>query len=112
MHRATLELRERQLRVQKLAAKYEVMVGKRNNKGDDDEEGEHSQAYFVIKAAQEREQLQRQGDELDAKIRKAEKEVGRAPELGLVRALTSPVAWLVGTSVVVAGVRRSSIVHG
>mmetsp|Transcript_5128 Transcript_5128/g.9691 ORF Transcript_5128/g.9691 Transcript_5128/m.9691 type:complete len:950 (+) Transcript_5128:130-2979(+) len=75
MHRATLELRERQLRVQKLAAKYEVMVGKRNNKGDDDEEGEHSQAYFVIKAAQEREQLQRQGDELDAKIRKAEKEV-------------------------------------
>merc|ERR1711907_733677 len=34
-----------------------------------------SQTYFLIKAAQEREQLQRDGDLLDAKLKKTEKEI-------------------------------------
>eukprot|EP00854_Cymbomonas_tetramitiformis_P008918 gene8918-10568_t len=72
LHRATLELKERQLRVQKLQSKYEVLIGRVQ---PEEGEEERSQAYYVIKAAQEREDLQRQGDALDAQIRKAEAEV-------------------------------------
>ena len=59
-----------------LRIKYEGLIQK--NKGGSDGDGEvqeHSQAYFVIKAAQDREELQRYGDELDGKIRKCEKEL-------------------------------------
>uniref|UniRef100_A0A061QV58 Flagella associated protein n=1 Tax=Tetraselmis sp. GSL018 TaxID=582737 RepID=A0A061QV58_9CHLO len=83
LHRVTLELRERELKVEKLQNKYETMTSKQ--KQEDGEE--NSQAYYVIKAAQEREELQRKGDDLDAKIRKAEKEV-RALEKSLEKLST------------------------
>jgi coiled-coil domain-containing protein 39 len=41
--------------------------------GDDGQE--KSQAYFIIKAAQKREELQREGDNLDQEIQKCEREI-------------------------------------
>lgn len=76
-HRVAREFSERRMHVEKLQAKYETLC-KSANIGDDDEGApgeEKSQAYFVIKAAQRREELQRQGDELDDKIRIAEREL-------------------------------------
>eukprot|EP00958_Prasinococcus_capsulatus_P014182 scaffold1483_cov379-Prasinococcus_capsulatus_cf.AAC.14 len=72
IHRATLDQREREVKVCKLKSKYEVIVGKMKA---DEENEERSPAYYVIKAAQEREILQRDGEELSANIDKAEKEV-------------------------------------
>mmetsp|Transcript_4386 Transcript_4386/g.10991 ORF Transcript_4386/g.10991 Transcript_4386/m.10991 type:complete len:540 (-) Transcript_4386:72-1691(-) len=78
IHRITLELKEREMKIDKLQAKYDTLANKQKA-----EEGEEvTQAYYVIKAAQQREELQRKGDDLDAKIRKAEKEV-RALEKSL-----------------------------
>ena len=48
---------------------------------------EHSQAYYVLQAAQQTEEMQRAGDELDSKIRKAEREI-RALENTLAHLLT------------------------
>ncbi|KAG2422661.1 hypothetical protein HXX76_015898 [Chlamydomonas incerta] len=74
VHRITLELKERLLRCEKLQAKFEIISAKHRGSGEDDGE-EKTQAYYVIKAAQEREALQREGDDLDGRIRVAEKEV-------------------------------------
>merc|ERR1719262_1102567 len=60
-HKAAVELAERKTKIYNLKMKYENVANKVKK-----EEGEqHSQAHFVIKAAQEKEELQRQGDELD-----------------------------------------------
>lgn len=71
VHRLNLELREREMRAQALEAKYGV-VSSKSFKEDGEEK---SQAYFLIKAAMEREELQREGNELDEQIQRAEKEV-------------------------------------
>lgn len=60
------------MRAEKLACKFETIT-KKHMATDEDEP--KSQAYYVIKAAQEREDLQKHGDELEAAVRKAEKEV-------------------------------------
>ncbi len=59
-HRIAIELAERRNKVKNLRIKYESLVQKAH--GSEDGEAEHSQAYYVIKASQEREELQRKGD--------------------------------------------------
>jgi coiled-coil domain-containing protein 39 len=75
-HKLAVELQLRQQKVKNLRIKFEGLVQRnKSSSGDVEADGEHTQAYFVIKAAQEREELQRFGDELDGKIRKSEKEI-------------------------------------
>ena len=72
-HRVTVELAELTTRVEKLRAKFETLMKISGN--DDEEGGEKSQAYFVIQAAQRREELQREGDELDAQNKHREQKL-------------------------------------
>lgn len=75
-HKVAMELQQRSLKLDTLKAKFETLAKSFSLRGEGDDDGEEkSQAYFVIKAAQQREELQRAGDELDAKIRVAEREV-------------------------------------
>lgn len=70
-HKISVELAERSIKLDTLKAKYDTLSAMAPY-GD---EGPQSQAYYVIKAAQKREELQRKGDELDHNIRVAEKEI-------------------------------------
>lgn len=73
-HRLALDLTDRQTKIGLLKARYETLCAR--VRGTDDGTGEvRSQAYFILKAAQKREDLQREGDELDQAIRKAEREI-------------------------------------
>uniref|UniRef100_A0A8C3XKE0 Coiled-coil domain-containing protein 39 n=1 Tax=Chelydra serpentina TaxID=8475 RepID=A0A8C3XKE0_CHESE len=66
------EFQDRLSKIEKLRCRYEILtIVMMPPEGEE----EKSQTYYVIKAAQEKEDLQREGDDLDAKIRKAEKEV-------------------------------------
>ena len=77
-HKAQLDVGQRRHQVQKLTAKYDILrkSSKLRAQDDDDDAGEpKSQAYYLILAAQKREELQRQGDELDQEIRRREREM-------------------------------------
>jgi UDP-glucose:O-linked fucose beta-1,3-glucosyltransferase len=71
-HSASSELRNRLSKIDKLKKRYEILI---TQFAPEEGEEQVSQTYYVIKAAQKREELQREGDELDANIRKAEKEI-------------------------------------
>ena len=74
-HKSAMELSQKLIKVNNLKLKYESIVQKNKKSGDDDSGiGEHSQAYYVIKTAQEREELARQKDEMQGKIRKMQKD--------------------------------------
>jgi chromosome segregation ATPase len=71
-HSAASELRERVGKVEKLKKRYEILM---TQFAPEDDQEDHSQAYYVIQAARKREELQNEGDELDSNIRVAEKEI-------------------------------------
>ncbi|XP_009705852.1 PREDICTED: coiled-coil domain-containing protein 39, partial [Cariama cristata] len=70
--RISAEFQDRLNKIDKLRCRYEILtVVMMPPEGEE----EKTHAYYVIKAAQEKETLQREGDDLDAKICKAEKEI-------------------------------------
>nr|XP_060623441.1 coiled-coil domain-containing protein 39 [Anolis sagrei ordinatus] len=67
----SLEFHERLSKIEKLRGRYEIItIVMMPPEGEE----EKTHTYYVIKAAQEKEDLQREGDALDAKIQNAEKE--------------------------------------
>ncbi|XP_072201132.1 coiled-coil domain-containing protein 39 isoform X1 [Excalfactoria chinensis] len=70
--RISAEFQDRLNKIDKLRCRYEVLtIIMMPPEGEE----EKSQTYYVIKAAQEKEALKREGDDLDAKISKAENEI-------------------------------------
>lgn len=78
-HNLALDLKERLLKIDKLKKKYGTIAARlqRGDAADAPGGDEKSQAYFMIAAAQEREELQRQGDQLNADINKTTTEIAQ-----------------------------------
>jgi len=73
-HKIAVQLADRQNKVRNLKIKYESLIQRKQGSSSTNV-NEHSQAYYMIRAAQEKEELQRKEDELKAKILKNEKEL-------------------------------------
>ena len=71
-HHNALELAQRKVVEEKLRSKYEVLTNARMEQTDS---SENSHIYKLIRAAQRKEELQIEGDELDRKIQVKEKEL-------------------------------------
>jgi len=71
-HEFLTTLNEKKMMVEKLEARLKAV---QSTMSSSDSGEKKSQTYFLIKAAQEREQLQRDGDLLDAKLKQTEKEI-------------------------------------
>eukprot|EP00041_Stephanoeca_diplocostata_P024511 m.623129 g.623129 ORF g.623129 m.623129 type:complete len:930 (-) comp22544_c0_seq6:533-3322(-) len=69
----TKELTERNVRIDQLRKKHEIVSFSMKSIGEDGEP--QSEAFLIVKIAQEREEMQQKGDKLDALIRKREKEL-------------------------------------
>ncbi|NXT84754.1 CCD39 protein, partial [Zapornia atra] len=70
--RVSAEFQDRLSKIDNLRRRYEILtVAMMPPEGEE----EKTHAYYVIKAAQKKEELQREGDDLDAKTCKAEKEL-------------------------------------
>jgi len=74
LHASVMELRDRELKASTLQKKLDLLVDKMRAEMGGPEERK-SPAYYVVLRAQEREELQKEGDQLDGKIQKAEKEI-------------------------------------
>uniref|UniRef100_A0A7S4M111 Coiled-coil domain-containing protein 39 n=1 Tax=Guillardia theta TaxID=55529 RepID=A0A7S4M111_GUITH len=74
LHTVVMELRDREMKAGTLQKKLDLLNDKMRAELGGEEERK-SPAYYVVLRAQEREELQKEGDELDARIQKAEKEI-------------------------------------
>lgn len=72
VHRVKLDLSDRKQRSEKLKMKYETLTSKKDSLYDDEPK---SQGYYLIRAAQEKEELKKEGDKLNTEIKQAETEV-------------------------------------
>ena len=77
-HKLALDLAERAQRIAALKAKYETLCARMrggDGGGAQADTAGQGQAFFVLQAAQKREEMQREGDELDRNVKRAEKEM-------------------------------------
>ena len=74
-HRLALDFAERSQKISVLKIKFESLCAKRRGSTDGEGGEPVSQAFFIMQAAQKREILQREGDELAGRIASAEKEL-------------------------------------